>query len=123
MNNSKNLTCIITGKSVTISGDYLDKKIEEFGNEQVLENLYICKEVKSLLKKGYNIIDIRKILNVSEEEDLPTKEIITALEADYQKSPFKTNDATSSIASLTSFTYNKSDLDVEYFINNLILKL
>ena len=76
-----------------------------------------------MLKKGYNIIDIRKILNVSEEEDLPTKEIITALEADYQKSPFKTNDATSSIASLTSFTYNKSDLDVEYFINNLILKL
>ena len=65
MNNSKKLTCIITGKSVTISGDYLDKKIEEFGNEQVLENLYICKEVKSLLKKGYNIIDIRKNLRIS----------------------------------------------------------
>ena len=63
---SKKVTCVVTGKTTAYAGEFLQKKIEEYGNEANLTKLYISKEVKALLKKGYRIKDIRKILNVPE---------------------------------------------------------
>jgi len=122
MNKTKKLTCIITGKSIVISGEYLQKKIEEYGTEEILDKMYVCKEVKGFLKRGYKILEIRKLLNVPADEDLPAKDIIDALEAEYQKTAIKVNDISSSVSALTSFTYNKSDEDVEKFINTFIIK-
>jgi len=119
---SKKLVCILTGKSTLFSGEYLSKKIEEYGSEENLDKLYICKEAKAFLKKGYSFIETRKLLNVAEDEDLPNKDIIDLIEKDYQKG-FKINDTANEIANATSFTYNKSDPDVEVFINTFIIGL
>lgn len=122
MNKSKKLICIITGKSIVFSGDYLDSKIAEYENEANLEKMYVCKEVKAFLKKGYKITDIRKILNVPEDEDMPPKEVINKLESEYQKTAIKVNETAITQNVLTNFTHNKSDADVENFMNTFIIK-
>lgn len=121
---SKKVTCVVTGKTTAYAGDFLQKKIEEYGDEANLTKLYISKEVKALLKKGYRIKDIRKILNVPEDTDLPSKDIIELIEKDYQKTPVKVNDTLSStLSTVSSLTYDKSDDDVDAFITKfLILK-
>ena len=50
---SKKVICVVTGKSTAYAGEYLQKKIEEYGGEAALDKFYICKEVRALLKKGY----------------------------------------------------------------------
>ena len=88
---SKKIVCIVTGKPTTYAGEFLQKKILEYGDEATLDKLYICKEVKALLRKGYKIGDIRKILNVPADTDLIPKEICDLIEKDYQKSFIKLN--------------------------------
>jgi len=122
MNKSKKVTCVVTGKSATFAGDYLEKLLKEYGDDSNLQKMYVSKEVKAFLKKGYKINDIRKLLNVPEDDDLPPKEVIQKLEEEYQKTPVKVNDTSSAVNLLTSFTFNKSDEDVESFINNHIIK-
>ena len=65
---AKKLVCNITGKETMYSGDFLQKKIDEYGSEEQLNKLYISREVKSFLKKGYKIPDIRKIMNIDEQD-------------------------------------------------------
>ena len=119
---SKKVTCVVTGKTTAYAGEFLQKKIEEYGNEANLTKLYISKEVKALLKKGYRIKDIRKILNVPEDTDLPPKDIIELIEKDYQKTPIKVNDTLSStLSTVSSLTYDKSDDDVDAFITKFLI--
>jgi len=61
------LTCIITGKTVVFAKTYFEKKIQEFGDEERLRRLYVCKQALGLLKRGYSIDEIRKSLDVSTE--------------------------------------------------------
>lgn len=122
MNKSKKVTCVITGKTATFAGEYLEKLIKEYGNNDNLTKTYVCKEVKAFLKKGYKINDIRKLLNVPADEEMPSKEVIKLLEDEYQKTAVKVNDTSSVMNTLTSFTHNKSDEDVEKFINTFIIK-
>lgn len=121
MNKSKKVTCIVTGKSATFAGKYLESLIAEYGSEEILDREYICKEVKAFLKKGYKILDVRKLLNVPADEELPPKEVIEKIEKEYQKTAVKVND-TNLHNVVTSFTHNKSDEDVENFINEFIIK-
>ena len=121
MNKSKKVTCIITGKTATFAGDYLAGLIKEYGDEKTLDEMYVCKEVKAFLKKGYKVVDVRKLLNVPEDEDMPSKAIIEKIEKEYQKTAVKVNDQSSTVNMLTSFTYNKSDEDVENFIKTYIM--
>lgn len=116
---SLKLKCNVTGKESFFSGDYLKKKITEYDGLENLQEHYISRDVKTLLKRGYGILEIRNILNVSENIQTPTTEIIELLESKFKTSKFKLptiND------NLSSFTYNKSDPDVEKFINNYIIK-
>jgi DNA-binding transcriptional MerR regulator len=122
MNKSKKVICVVTGKSATFAGSYLEKLLKEYGDESNLQKMYVSKEVKAFLKRGYKINDIRKLLNVPEDDDLPPKDVIQKLEEEYQKTPVKVNDTSSAVNVLTSFTFNKSDEDVENFINNHIIK-
>jgi len=120
---SKKVTCVVTGKTTAYAGEYLQKKIEEYGNEANLDKFYICKEVRALLKKGYKVSDIRKILDVPADVDPLPVDIVNEIEKDYQKTSFKVNDTNSqSLSTITDLTYDKSDEDVESFINAYIIK-
>ena len=118
MRKSLKLKCIVTAKESLFSGDYLKKKIQEYGDIETLEKLYISRDVKTLLRRGYGINEIRNILNISDDINLPEKDIIDQLEAKFKVSGLKfptLND------NLSGFTYNKSDKEVENFINNHII--
>ena len=122
MPTTKKITCNVTGKETVYSGDFLQKKIEEFGGEEELNKLYICREVKSFLKKGYKIPDIRKVMNVDEDIiPYPEESIIEKLQEMFGKISIMKDQPVFNEA-LTGFTYNKSDEDVENFINEYIIK-
>jgi DNA-binding transcriptional MerR regulator len=119
---SKKVTCVVTKKATVYAGDFLRKKIEEYGDECLLDKLYICKEVKALLKKGYKIKDIRKILDVPADTDLLPDDIIKEIEKTYQSTPYTINDTDSQpLSTITSLTYDKSDPDVDQFIHTHIM--
>lgn len=120
MSSTKKITCVITGKQTVYSGDFLLKKIEEYGSEEILNEQYICKEVKGFLKKGYKIADIRKILKINDSCAYPSDEIVSILEKNYIKTSILKETPTFN-ETLTGFTYNKSDDLVEKFINQYII--
>lgn len=116
---SLKVKCIVTGKESLFSGEYLKKKIDEYKNVENMQKIYISRDVKTLFKRGYNVNEIRNILNVPEDITPPNENIIKLLEEKYKGSSLKIptiND------NLSSFTYNKSDPEVESFINNHIIK-
>tara|TARA_E500000318_G_scaffold64384_1_gene59503 strand:+ start:295 stop:651 length:357 start_codon:yes stop_codon:yes gene_type:complete len=118
MRKSLKLKCVVTDKESLFSGEYLKKKIEEYGDIETLEKLYVSRDVKTLLRRGYGINEIINILNVSSDISLPDKEIMDDIESKFKVSGLKIptfND------NLSGFTYNKSDKDVESFINNHII--
>jgi hypothetical protein len=120
---SKKITCVVTGKSTAYAGDYLQKKIDEYGSEANIDKYYVCKEVRALLKKGYKVKDIRKILDVPADVDPLPEDVVNEIEKDYQKTSYKVNDTNSqSLSTITNLTYDKSDEDVESFINAFIIK-
>jgi len=120
---NKKISCVVTGKVTSYAGEFLTKKIEEYGNETNLTKFYVCKEVKALLKKGYKIKDIRKILDVPADVDELSNDVIKEIEKDYQKTNFKNTDTSNqTLSTITELTYDKSDPDVEDFINNFIIK-
>ena len=65
-------------------------------------------------------IKIRNILNVSDDINIPDETIIIQLEEKYRNNSLKIPTINEN---LSSFTYNKSDPEVETFINNYIIKL
>ena len=117
---SLKLKCNITGKSSLFSGDYLKKKIEEYKDIDTQHNLYVSRDVKTLFKRGYNFLEIRNILNVSEDIELPSKDKIEQIEGRYKTTSLKIPTINEN---LSGFTYNKSDPEVESFINNYIIKV
>lgn len=120
---SKTVTCVVTGKSTAYAGDFLKKKIEEYGDEKTLEKLYICKEVKALLKKGYKVKEVKKILGVPGDAEETPKDVVKLLEKEYQKTAIAVNDTeSSSLSTISTLTYDKSDPEVEEFIKKHILK-
>ena len=121
MPTTKKIICVVTGKPTVYCGDFLQKKINEYGSEEELLKYYICREVKSFLKKGYGIDDIRKVMNVDDDIPFPEQDIINKIEEMYRKQSILKQLPTYNDA-LTGFTYNKSDNDVENFINEYIIK-
>lgn len=67
---SQKLSCVITGKTITVSNEYYDKKIKEFGNEKKLNSLYVSRQVKNLLKRGYKVKEIKNLLKI-DDQSLP----------------------------------------------------
>lgn len=120
MGKSKKIICVITGKPTVFTNDYLESKISEYGDEKTLDEQYISREVKSFLKKGYKIIDIRKVLNIADSIPLPSQNIIDLLETKF--ATVKTSTLAESLSAIASFTFDRSDPEVEKFINNHIIK-
>lgn len=120
MPSTKKIICAVTGKQTVYSGDFLQKKIDEYGSEESLNKYYICREVKSFLKKGYSVPDIRKILNIEDNVPYPDEDILKNIQETFKKNSILKEHPTFNEA-LTNFTYNKSDPDVEKFINEYII--
>lgn len=111
--NTFKLACIITGKTVVINKDYYEKKVSEAGDEATLHEIYTCKQAKSLLKRGYSINEIRKLLNATHIETLVTESTIRKILSNNKDSPID------SLENVGAFSAIQTDDDVKSYINML----
>ena len=107
---SHKLSCVITGKTITVGNEYYDKKVVEFGSEEKLNSLYVSRQAKNLLKRGYKVKEIRDLLKVerktlSEISDETVKEILKTSDED--------------LTNYENVSVKKSDPEVEEYVNNL----
>lgn len=110
--------CLITGQSVMMGKDYFAKKAEEYGGEDNLRKYYISKKAKSLVRRGYSVNEIRKILNVT-EPGLPGGDTQSVMDIiNYHKTE-KKSIAEKRLDSAQNFMMQSSDEDVQIFINNI----
>lgn len=96
---SHKLTCIITGKSITVGNEYFDKKVKDFGTEERFHSLYVSRQAKGLLKRGYKVKEIRDLLKITGEisdvTDKTVKEILSIKDEEsntYENSGIKKSD-------------------------------
>jgi len=66
----RSLVCLISGKKYIFSKDYFERKIEEYGGVEQLKKFFVTKKVKSLISRGYNVDEMRRILSVEDEVGL-----------------------------------------------------
>lgn len=113
----RKVNCAITGQTLIMGKDYFDKKSVEYGSADNLKNYYISKKAKQLLVRGYSVLEIRKILNVTETE-LPAEnsQVIKGV-LDFHKAP--SADSNRRLDSNLNFSMQNSDEDVATFINNI----
>jgi hypothetical protein len=107
---SHKLSCVITGKTITVGNEYYDKKVSQFGSPEKVTSLYVSRQAKNLLKRSYKVKEIRELLK-TEKKSLP--EVTDSM----VKEILKTNDDESS--SYENISVKKSDPEVEEYINNL----
>ena len=82
---SKKLICVVSGKTTQVTDEYYEKRIKDFQTEERLKELYVCRQVKNFLKRGYTQKEIRENLKVDSKLPLVTEktiENILALEED-----------------------------------------
>lgn len=111
----RSLICLISGNKYVFAADYFNKKVEEYGDVDTLRKYFVTKKVKSLIARGYDVQEIRNILNIDDRE-LPTsssqevKDIINYHNV--------RQDGTQKRTSM-NFATHKSDPEVSVFINNI----
>jgi hypothetical protein len=112
---NRKVTCKITGKSFTFNKDYFTSKIEEYQTESNLRELFITKKAKSLLIRGYNVQEIRSLLEIEDSgllapEHPDIKRVVDFHQAANLKNSKKKN---------LNFANHKSDPLVVELINNI----
>lgn len=110
--------CLITGQTVIMGKDYFTKKAQEYGSEDNLKKYYVSKKARSLIRRGYTVSEIRKILNIVEpnlpnENEQSVKDIVSYHSTDKQTI------STKRLQSAQNFIMSTSDEDVKEFINNI----
>lgn len=106
------LICNITGKSLLAAKVYYEKKVEKAGSEQELHRLYVCKDAKDLLKKGYSVNDIQKKLNLVNSDCELTEDDIKTITGN---TSLRINNIGEEKISII-----KTDPDVKQFIKNIL---
>jgi hypothetical protein len=106
---SHKISCVITGKTITVSNEYYEKKCTEYGSEDKFNSLYVSRQVKNLLKRGYKVKEIRNLLKI---DDSSVQEITDSKVKDILK--VKDDDILDENVSI-----KKSDPDVVNYIKNL----
>lgn len=114
----RKVMCLITGQTVIMGKDYFTKKAQEYGSEDNLKKYYVSKKARSLIRRGYTVSEIRKILNIVEpnlpnENEQSVKDIISYHSTDKQTI------STKRLQSAQNFIMSTSDEDVKEFINNI----
>ena len=107
------LACIITGKTIVINKDYYDKKVTEAGDEPALLETYVCKQAKSLLKRGYSVHEIRKLLNATHIDTNISDATIRKILSNNKDNPI------ASFENVNAFSAIQTDADVKMYINKL----
>lgn len=107
------LACVITGKTVVINKDYYEKKIAEAGDETSLLETYVCKQAKSLLKRGYSVHEIRKLLNATHMDTNISDAAIRKILSNNKDNPI------ASFENVNAFSAIQTDADVKMYINKL----
>jgi len=106
---SHKIRCVITGKTITVSNEYYENKVSQYGSPEKFSSLYVSRQAKSLLKRGYKIKDIKDLFKI-DLTDLP--EITDKMVKDILK--IKDDDL-----DLDSNSIKKSDLEIVEYIKNL----
>lgn len=113
----RKVTCLITGQSVLMGKDYFSKKAEEYGGDENLRKFYISKKAKSLIRRGYSVNEIRKILNITDALlDQESEEVRGVVQ---YHSTEKQTISSKRLESAQNFMMQSSDEDVAIFINNI----
>ncbi len=112
---ARNVKCQISGKTYVFAQDYFNKKIEEYGDLESLKKFFVTKRVKSLLDRGYGVVEIRNILSVDskdllDSDDPNLQEIVTY---------YKLKQTNNTKRPSSNFATHKTDDDVAIFINNI----
>lgn len=100
-NKTKKLFCCVTGRSLVLSREYYAKKLEKCNNdEELLKSTYVCKEAKTLIKRGYDVDKTRDLLNITSLDTKVPEELIESIRMEnrvkYRNLPkFSVNDYTS----------------------------
>lgn len=112
------LTCNITGNQYYITDENLAKKSKS-SSKTVSEflNVYVCKKAEMLIRKGYNVKDIRSILECSDTLPELTEEMETEIINEYTQSSIRR--VLASYESVSSLATNESDPIVQDYINFL----
>ncbi len=116
---AKKLSCIVSGRTITIANSYYNKKVEKAGSEEKLNSTYICKEAKKLLRLGNNIENVReKLCDQEILSSLPDldEDLVTEIVFGNNKKKFISS---TDFNTLSSVTHNQTDPDVLSFIAKL----
>jgi len=113
---TRTLTCKVTGKQLYASKDYYAKKVEAAGSEKLLHDTYICREAKSLAKKGYSIADIRESLEIYNNHDC------TLTDDDLRKLTGTTGSLRINTNEQPTIGVIKTDPAVRKFLNKILKK-
>ena len=109
---TRKLVCNITGKTLFAASQYYAKKIEKAGSKEKLHSMYVCREAKSLLKKGYSIKQAQQSLDVEDFECTLTDNDIKDITGSTSLRINNTKEEKMSII--------KTDPDVTQFIINIL---
>jgi len=109
---TRKLVCQITGKPLLAAKAYYEKKVEKAGSEDELHRLYVCKEAKDLLKKGYTVEQSQQQLNANNPDCKLTDDDIKTI---IGKTSLRINNVGEEKISII-----KTDPDVSQFIKNIL---
>mgnify|MGYP003135272579 CR=1 FL=1 len=116
---AKKLSCIVSGRTLTIANSYYQKKLDKAGDEEKLHSTYICKEAKKLLRIGNTVNSVReKLCDEETINDLPEidENLVTQIIFGNNKKKFQ---STTDFNTLSSVTHNQTDPEVLSFIEKL----
>lgn len=88
---SKKITCVITGKTITVSDLWFDKKIKEYGSEVDLSNLYTSREARTLIKRGYSVDECRSMLKVEKKMNPISSDLLDKIKKITDDDPLAAN--------------------------------
>jgi hypothetical protein len=88
---SKKITCVITGKTITVSDLWFDKKVKEYGSEVDLSNLYTSREARSLIKRGYSVDECRSMLKVEKKMNPISSDVLDKIKKITDDDPLLAN--------------------------------
>ena len=106
------LICNITGKTLLAAKAYYEKKVIKAGSEEELHSLYVCKDAKNLLKKGYTVQQVQEQLNANNPDCKLTDDDIKTI---IGKTSLRINNVGEEKISVI-----KTDPDVAQFIKNIL---
>jgi hypothetical protein len=71
MSSSLEVTCIISGISRKLFGDFLKKKISDYGSSEILLKSFVSREARGLLRQGFSPEEVQQKLLPKDKQPFP----------------------------------------------------